>query len=157
MSGIEPLPRLAASDFKQVIRHAPLFSIDLLVKNPDGRFLLGLRTNAPARGYWFVPGGRVYKNEPLAAAFERISRTELGVSASLTTGSLIGLYEHFYEDNVFSAEFGTHYIAAAYSLNVDGLDSLPGRQHSDYRWASREEIFRDATVHPYTRDYFLNA
>lgn len=157
MTGTEPLPRLADNDFKQVIRHAPLFSIDLLVKNSDGRYLLGLRTNAPAKGYWFVPGGRVYKNEPLAAAFERISRAELGRPASPDAGSLVGLYEHFYEDNVFSAEFGTHYIVAAYSLSVDGLDSLPDQQHSDYWWASREEIVSDATVHPYARDYFLNA
>lgn len=154
MTGTAPPLRLAADDFKHVIRHTPLFSVDLLVKNVAGQFLLGLRNNAPAKGSWFVPGGRVYKNEPLAAAFERISRAELGQPVSLSAGSLVGLYEHFYADNVFSTEFGTHYIAAAYALTVEALDALPELQHSSYRWATREDILSDSTVHRYSRDYF---
>jgi colanic acid biosynthesis protein WcaH len=34
-------------------------SIDLIVRDADGRVLLGLRNNRPARDWWFVPGGIV--------------------------------------------------------------------------------------------------
>lgn len=151
---MEAQPRLAADKFQHVIRYAPLFSIDLLVKNDKGRFLLGLRTNAPARDFWFVPGGRVFKNEPLAAAFERISLAELGTAVPVAAARLVGLFDHFYENNVFSADFGTHYIVAAHALTVERLEGLSHQQHSAYRWATPEEIVSDTAVHRYTREYF---
>ena len=57
----------------------PLISIDLLVQNEHGEYLLGLRNNRPAQGYWFVPGGRVLKNETLDGAFKRLTFEELGI------------------------------------------------------------------------------
>lgn len=54
---------LDVTTFETVVASAPLISIDLLVENEQGQYLLGLRKNRPAQGYWFVPGGRVQKNE----------------------------------------------------------------------------------------------
>ncbi|WP_313449769.1 NUDIX domain-containing protein, partial [Pseudescherichia sp.] len=64
---------LSQEDFATVVRSTPLISIDLIVENARGEFLLGKRTNRPAQGFWFVPGGRVQKDEPLAQAFERLT------------------------------------------------------------------------------------
>lgn len=64
--------------FKSIIQHTPLISIDLIVRNEQGHVLLGQRVNAPAKGYWFVLGGRVRKNETLDDAFVRLVREELG-------------------------------------------------------------------------------
>jgi len=151
------LNKLSDTDFAQVIRNAPLISVDLLVEDGDGRFLLGLRTNAPAKGYWFVPGGRIYKNERMAEALIRIGKTELGVDLNLVMCRFFGLYEHFYVDNAFSQEFGTHYVVAAFSLKVENLQSLPKQQHSAYRWLLPDEILSDPKVHLHTRDYFLGS
>lgn len=63
---------LSDETFKSVIQHTPLISIDLIVRNEQGEVLLGKRVNAPAKGYWFVPGGRVRKNETLDDAFVRL-------------------------------------------------------------------------------------
>lgn len=152
-----PSAPLPAEDFMHVIKHAPLVSIDLIVEDGAGRFLLGLRNNAPAKGYWFVPGGRVYKNERMAEALPRISAAELGTSFVLENCRFLGLYEHFYEDNAFSQEFGTHYIVSAFSLKMESLDSLPDQQHSDYRWLLPDEILSDPKVHSHTKDYFLSS
>jgi hypothetical protein len=46
---------LAGNDFARVVRLAPLVSIDILVKDPQGYTLLGLRVNEPAKGKYFVP------------------------------------------------------------------------------------------------------
>src|SRR3954466_13792753 len=54
---------LSDAQFADVVRLAPLVSIDLVIRDPDGDVLVGLRTNAPAKGFWFVPGGRIRKNE----------------------------------------------------------------------------------------------
>lgn len=148
------MSRLAAEDFKQVIRHTPLVAIDLVVEDGAGRYLLGKRTNAPARGYWFVPGGRVYKNERLTDALTRISAAELGSSHSMADCRFLGIYEHFYDDNAFSEDFGTHYVVSAFSLKIDTLESLPDQQHSDYRWLLPHEIIADPMVHGHAKDYF---
>jgi hypothetical protein len=71
-------PRFLNKDeFVQVVRNAPLVSIDLIIRNPDQCVLVGLRTNEPPRGKWFVPGGVVRKYERLAVAFARIVKAEL--------------------------------------------------------------------------------
>jgi len=69
---------LEQQDFMQLVKNAPIFAIDLVVLNEKDQLLLGKRLNAPAKGDWFVPGGRVFKNEALVKAFERITATELG-------------------------------------------------------------------------------
>ena len=68
---------LRQEDFATVVRSTPLVSLDFIVENSRGEFLLGKRTNRPAQGYWFVPGGRVQKDETLEAAFERLTMAEL--------------------------------------------------------------------------------
>ncbi|ELL8702496.1 GDP-mannose mannosyl hydrolase, partial [Escherichia coli] len=52
---------LRQEDFATVVRSTPLVSLDFIAENSRGEFLLGKRTNRPAQGYWFVPGGRVQK------------------------------------------------------------------------------------------------
>ncbi len=61
-------PYLSAADFSTVIRSTPLVSIDLILTRPDGAVLVGRRQNEPAKAYWFVPGGRIRKDERLDAA-----------------------------------------------------------------------------------------
>ena len=46
---------LELETFKTVVASTPLVSIDLIVRNRQGQVLLGLRTNRPAQGGWFVP------------------------------------------------------------------------------------------------------
>ncbi|MBJ6922853.1 GDP-mannose mannosyl hydrolase, partial [Vibrio cholerae] len=47
--------RLDELTFKTVVASTPLVSMDLIVRNRYGQVLLGLRTNRPAQGFWFVP------------------------------------------------------------------------------------------------------
>ncbi|WP_293935322.1 GDP-mannose mannosyl hydrolase [Iodobacter sp.] len=148
---------LAFADFLQVVERAPLISIDLVVQNSRGQALLGWRTNQPACDHWFVPGGRVLKNETLDAAFLRLSQAELGVALPRSQGQWLGVYEHFYDSNAGRLDgFGTHYVVLAYTLQLDESDmALPlGEQHSQYRWASKAEIIQDASVHLHSRAYF---
>jgi colanic acid biosynthesis protein WcaH len=66
-----------------MVKNMPLIAIDLLVENEKGEYLLGWRSNPPAQSCWFVPGGRIRKNESLASAFIRITQTELGSALNL--------------------------------------------------------------------------
>jgi len=75
--------RLTDSQLINVIDKTPLVSIDLIIRDPVGNLLMGLRTNEPAKGEWFVPGGRILKNEKVEDAFTRITKKELGKALTL--------------------------------------------------------------------------
>jgi len=145
------LPR---ETFDLVVRHAPLVSFDLLVRDAQRRLLVGRRVNRPAQGAWFVPGGRIEKDERLAAAFRRITRAELGVEIELAASRFVGYFEHHYPDNRSGVPgFGTHYIVLAHEITDRDFGSLPNEQHAAYRWLSDAEALADPEVHENTKAY----
>lgn len=140
--------------FTTVIDSTPLVSIDLLVENSKGEVLLGYRNNRPAKGYWFVPGGRILKNETLKSAFERLTFAELGKKFDINQATLQGPYDHMYEDSVFGDSPSTHYVAIAYRLKVEDIQNLPSEQHSRYTWLHPSEIVERCDIHANTQAYF---
>lgn len=147
---------LPPEDFAHVIQHAPLVSIDLIVRKNQGQVLLGKRRNAPAKGYWFVPGGRIYKGEQQAEALRRVIQEELGVDVDSRTASFLGVYDHIYEDNMFdNPSFGTHYVVLAHQLETSVLpEGLPTEEHIEYQWWEIDQLKDSPQVHPYTKAYF---
>lgn len=142
--------------FLDVIETTPLVAIDLIVRNPEGSILLGLRNNKPAQGYWFVPGGRIQKNERLSDAFGRLCRGELALDMDFEDAKLIGVYDHIYEDNFLDVEgIGTHYVTLGYELSLpQGIDVSLDHQHCDQRWWSINELLVSEDVHPNSKAYF---
>ncbi|MNG02148.1 GDP-mannose mannosyl hydrolase [compost metagenome] len=156
MSQRQPSPWLDKAQFQQIVAATPLISLDLIVRNGQGLVLLGRRLNRPAQGYWFVPGGRVRKDERLDAAFLRLTQEELGLAVSRDSARLLGPYEHFYADNFSGTEFTTHYVVLGYELAWQGQqDALPISQHDQYRWFEVADLLQDPSVHQHTKDYFL--
>ena len=151
---------LSSEDFLFIVDNAPLIAIDLLVRRPDGQVLLGLRRNHPAQGQWFVPGGRIYKDERLAQAFARITAAELGRSLPFDPAQFCGAFEHLYPpgDNFAAAPgVSTHYITLAYTLTIDPDQlSLPEMQHLAYRWWPVPDLLNAEDVHENTKAYFAD-
>lgn len=149
---------LNADDFRLVIKSTPLISLDLVVQNDHGEILLGRRLNRPAKESWFVPGGRVLKNETLDQAFERLTQTELGVLTARSQCRFLSVFEHFYPDSVFGEGPGvpsTHYVVMAYQFywQQDVSIALPLTQHAAFRWWSTQEASTSDVVHPHTKAY----
>lgn len=147
---------LSKQRFSQVIESTPLVSIDLVIEDENGQVLLGKRLNRPAQGFWFVPGGRILKDEKLDDAFARLTLEELGHECKLSQATLLGPYTHLYDDYVFGNEFSTHYVAIAYKLTVTRTElNLPRDiQHSQYRWCDKDELLTSDKVHIHTKWYF---
>jgi colanic acid biosynthesis protein WcaH len=149
---------LSNETFRTVVASTPLVSIDLLVQNARGEILLGQRLNRPAQGSWFVPGGRILKDESLDAAFRRLSEGELGRCFERAQARLLDVYEHFYADSVFGAAQAspsTHYVVLGYHLILPASVSLqpPAEQHGSYRWWSIAEMQASPEVHSNTKAY----
>ena len=148
---------LQDSDFVSAVGALPLVSVDLVLVNPERQLLLGLRRNAPARDWWFTPGGRVRKNEPFATCMERIAVSELGLpKALLQSARLMGVWDHFYEDSAFSSEVSTHYVNLPHLLRLKrtlDVSVLPLDQHTAWRWQHAEVVADAEDVHPYVHFY----
>jgi len=147
--------------FLQIIDNTPLVSIDLIIEDIQGNVLLGKRTNRPAMGYWFVPGGRIRKNETIADAITRVSSTELGINLSINDVQLFGSYDHIYEDNYLGEDdINTHYVVLAYSLKLPGaievtVDTIEDDQHSEMMYWAKDALLEADEVHPNTKAYFI--
>jgi colanic acid biosynthesis protein WcaH len=150
----DPLP---PDTFRFLVRHTPLVSLDLLIVDPDGRVLLGLRNNQPARGCWFVPGGIIFKDERLDTAFRRILAAETGLSRGLSEARHVGLFEHHYDTNrMDDPGYGTHYVVNAFRLDVASRPAIAAdSQHREMAWMTPREIVAHPQVHANTKAYFL--
>lgn len=145
---------LTQKHFTNIIAATPLISIDLIVENTKGEVLLGYRSNRPAKGYWFVPGGRILKDELMESAFKRLTLTELGMLFELRQAEFLGPYEHFYKDYVFGEGVSTHYIALGYKLVCDiDLSTLPNVQHNQYKWFHKTSMLENDEVHEHCKWY----
>jgi len=143
---------LPLSEFERAVSALPLVSLDWVLLNPSGQMLLGHRRNAPARHWWFTPGGRVRKNEPLGSCLQRVAVSELGLQGA----RLMGVWDHFYEDSAFSAEVSTHYVNLPHVLRLPhalDINALPSNQHSAWRWQDAQAAAVADDVHPYVRVY----
>jgi colanic acid biosynthesis protein WcaH len=140
----------------EVVDATPLVSIDLIVCNTRQEVLLGKRCNRPARGFWFVPGGRIRKNERIAAALARIARVETGWVPPPAEVHFRGVYEHLYDDNFLDIPgIGTHYVVLAYTFTVaDGIRLVHDDQHSAFAWWDRSRLLASTAVHANTKAYF---
>ena len=148
---------LSHDKWLNVVTHAPLVSIDLILRDPENRVLLGWRLNEPAKNCWFTPGGAVRKDEHLDAAFSRIAATECGITIAREASTFLGVYEHHYGTNFAQLPgVSTHYVVLAYELRMGNSDTRSDAQHETLRWFSVNELLADPAVHPLVKQYPLH-
>ena len=145
--------KLPLNVFKVVVENTPLIAIDLIVEK-NGLFLLGKRINEPAKGFYFVPGGRIFKGEKIKDAFKRITKEEIRREINIEYANFLGIYEHFYENSFVDEHISTHYIVLAYKVKIKNDLNLPLSQHENYIWLTKEEIIKNKAIHPYSKAYF---
>lgn len=151
------------ADFDNIWQWTPLVSIDLIVVDPKGRVLLGRRVNEPAKGSWFVPGGRIRKDESLSEAYRRIVASELGDTAPVSTrredAQLLGAFDHLYPASEHATtNTSIHYVVLGHCVQAPAFDParLPKEQHSEWRWFAVDELLSSDDVHPNTKGFFMD-
>ncbi|MFB6122575.1 MAG: GDP-mannose mannosyl hydrolase [Haloferacaceae archaeon] len=161
---------IPADEWRTIVANAPIVSVDLVVRvgddaadderhradaesdeRADHGVLLGERRNPPAKGEWFVPGGRVRKNERLDEAVHRVAREELGVDVAIERR--LGAYEHLYDASELDGVDSKHYLANGFVVRPASASFAPDDQHAELRRFSPP--FPD--VHPYVEAYLADA
>ncbi len=80
--------------YEKIKKVIPVLCVDLVL-HKGSKVLLCFRENEPAKGLWWIPGGRVLKGETLADAVTRKGHEELGLSIEIER--LVGIYDWFWD------------------------------------------------------------
>ncbi len=133
--------------YKKILENAPMCAVDfVLVYN--NKVLLAYRTNEPAKDQWWLPGGRLYKNERLEDAIRRKAYEEVGIKVDIE--KKIGCYEVMFKESPFkNIKSGLHYIAICYLVKPlnDNVEIKLDSQHLKHKWIDKIE----RTLHPYVK------
>jgi len=116
--------------WETIVKHVPIPSVDLVVKFEEG-VLLAKRQNEPAKGEWFVPGGRIQKGESLREAVHRVAQQELNVAVEIRES--LGAYDHCYETAEEDNVGGKHYVAHGFVVTPESESTSLDDQHSAAR------------------------
>ncbi len=133
--------------YQQLCRSMPLACVDLLVVDEGGRVLLLMRTNQPARGQWWFPGGRVFHLETRLQAALRKLREECGICA--TRADELGTYDVILEN----PEHGVphHGITTLFVIRVDAAASVTlDAQSAAHEWRTLDR-WRQEPLHEFVR------
>ena len=133
--------------FGDCLAHLPQVCVEVVVSHDDG-VVLARRTNEPAAGEWFWPGGRLYKGEQLTAAAERIASEELDISVSVERR--LGVHAHFWETASVVGADSRHTVNVVFLVTPDGdLNITLDSQHDEWR------VLRspDPSLHDYVSEY----
>ena len=130
--------------YDQILRHMPIACVDVAIVY-NGCVLLVRREDAPAKGEWWVPGGRVLKGETLRETARRKAREEVGLECHV--GPIIHTAETIFEDG--PRGIPVHSINACFLLypthDNTGLSVTLDSHHAVWRWA--DAVTDD--LHPY--------
>lgn len=131
-------------EWETIVRNVPIVSVDLVVECPDG-IVLGKRKNEPAKGEWFVPGGRVRKGASLEETVHRVAKDELNTTVEIREP--LGVFEHLYDESDVGES--KHYVAHGYRVWTDKRDFGSKDQHKEIA------AFTDTPpdLHPYVEQY----
>jgi len=144
--------RIPDEEWTTIVANVPIVSVDLVVRH-EGGVVLGKRTNEPLDGKWFVPGGRVRKNERLEDAVHRLAREELGIEVRIERR--LGVYEHLHGATELDAVADKHYVPIAYEVTAESDTLRPDDQHATLSVFAPP--FEEIDLHPYLRAYLTDA
>lgn len=105
--------------------------VGALVYDEQRRLLLVQRGNAPDRGQWSLPGGRVEPGEADAVAVAREVAEETGLTVAV--GDLVGEVER-------DGPNGKLYVIRDYQAEPIGGELVAGDDAADARFVDRDEF-----------------
>ncbi len=136
--------------YRKIRRSMPLVCVDVVIT--DGKsFLLAKRTNEPEKNKWWIPGGRLLKNELLKEAAGRLLKQETGLKGKID--ELLGFDEIFHSPGYFPGTTA-HNVAFIFKANVSRNGKLKlDKQNSDAKWFSKI----NSSWHPYVKKFLREA
>lgn len=113
---------IPTEEYKVMLENLAIPCVDVFVENDSGEVLMIKRSNEPAKGQWWFPGGRIFKRETIKDAAIRKIREEVGLE--LRSVVIVGAYETIFDEGPFGIETGTHSVNVLVKGSVKSFDNL---------------------------------
>lgn len=133
--------------YYQITKVTPIPCVDVIIIW-RGQFLLGKRVDKPAKGKWFLFGGKVFKDETLMNAVKRKVHNEIGVQVSDSQIKFLTVGETIFHSSDPAGE--RHTINIVYLVRLPAaanMSRFDRAQHSHIQWFRRI----DPAWHPYVK------
>jgi len=131
--------------YKRIIEKIPIPTVDIVIFSKDlKRVLLFKRENDPAKGVYYTPGGRIFKEEEPIECAVRKMKEELSLDAVETDLRYGGAIFERFENCFFSEEIGASFMNMFYYFILEDERNLRlDSQHSESMWfeVSDKNIF----------------
>jgi len=136
--------------YNKILINVPIACVDIAVVS-HGKVLLVKRKDAPAKGQWWVPGGRVLKGEMMAATAVRKAIEEVGIRVNV--GPIVHTDETIFDDG--PCGIAVHSINSCFFVYPVDPDFTPAldSHHDDWMWVNTI----DSTLHPYVKQCLAGA
>jgi ADP-ribose pyrophosphatase YjhB (NUDIX family) len=123
-------------EYAKILAWLPILCVDCLISH-EGKCLLLRRTNEPAKGQYWFPGGRICKNETIRDAALRKVREEVGLDCNFE--NVISIEETMFAQ-VGGMACDIHTVNICCLLTTSTPDNVMiDTFHDDYIWANIEQ------------------
>jgi colanic acid biosynthesis protein WcaH len=133
------------SAYSQIVHTMPIPCVDMVVVDDEGNVLLMKRTNEPAKGQWWFPGGRIHFLETRFQAAVRKLKAECNLVADQMIE--LGTYDVFVDSA--SEKDKMHGVTTLFCARVASHDDLNlDSQSSEFDWRT-PEVWQKLPLHPF--------
>ena len=117
--------------YSQMHQLLPIACLDLVIIQ-SGKVLLVKRNKEPAKGQFWLPGGRIFRNETFDDAAKRIALGETGLQ--INNIKTLGADNIIFDTDPFGHGKGTHTITCVVKCIPATPDVHVDQNHDDFFW-----------------------
>lgn len=136
--------------YNRILENVPIACVDIALVF-RGSVLLVKRIDAPAKGAWWVPGGRVLKGEMMRDTAERKAVEEVGIQVNV--GPIVHTDETIFNDGPF--DIPVHSINSCFFVYPSDPEFSPSLDAHHDSWLWVDTI--DSGLHPYVQQCLYGA
>lgn len=127
---------IPTKDYKMILENMPIVCVDGVIINEDNEYLLVRRINEPMKNVFWIPGGRLLKNETLEEGIRRKMKQELDIYVKVE--KLLGFFEEFFERSSNEISSGLHVISFVFLLAIHNQSDIKlDDQSSEWKWSKK--------------------
>lgn len=135
---------LSPEVYRSLVNISPILCVDLVLRAPNGKYILFKRNNEPLKGRWWVAGGRVFKGESVATACRRKLLEETGIDGDTLTFRLLGFFQDVFPCS-FVANEPYHAVSLVFAATIDPATIRMDAQHSE--WGLFDTLPEDCVIY----------
>jgi len=135
--------------YSKFVELMPILCVDVLIHDGEGSILLVKRKQEPAKGKWWLIGGRVLKGEGLLAAVQRKCWEEVGLN--VYNIHALEPFEFFW--NTSEQGGSTHTVPIVYTAQVKGelSEAVLDETSEGFKIIGYDVVLVDNSFDPYLK------